>query len=54
LDGVVEAVNEKLQGNPELINDAPYEAWIFRFRPGNPADFAKLLDAKKYRALIGD
>lgn len=53
LDGVVIEINEKLSGNPELINDAPYEAWIFKFRPSNPADSTKLLDAKKYRLLIG-
>lgn len=52
LDGVVEAINEKLQGNPELINESPYEAWIFRFRPSN-TDIGKLLDANGYRKVIG-
>jgi glycine cleavage system H protein len=53
MDGVVEATNEKLQNNPELINDAPYEAWIFRFRPDKPADSGSLLDANRYRELLG-
>jgi glycine cleavage system H protein len=52
LDGIVEAINEKLQGNPELINESPYEAWIFRFRPSN-ADMGNLLDAKGYRKVTG-
>jgi glycine cleavage system H protein len=52
LDGIVEAINEKLQGNPELINESPYEAWIFRFRPSN-ADRGNLLDANGYRKATG-
>jgi glycine cleavage system H protein len=52
LDGIVEAINEKLQGNPELINESPYEAWIFRFRPSR-LDMGKLLDASGYRKVIG-
>jgi len=53
LDGVVEAINEAPQNTPEQINDAPYVAWIFKFRPNNQADLSKLLDAKAYRKLLG-
>jgi len=52
LDGNVTAINEALQGNPEQINDTPYSAWIFRFKPNNVADIAKLLDAQAYQALL--
>lgn len=54
LDGVVNAINEALQGTPEQINDAPYEAWIFKLQPSNPADISKLLSASAYRKLLGD
>ncbi len=50
LDGVVTAVNERLQNNPELINDKPYDTWIFKFRNDN-ADLSGLLDAGAYRKL---
>lgn len=50
LNGVVTAVNESLQTNPELINDKPYDAWIFKFRCDN-ADLSGLLDADAYRKL---
>lgn len=53
LDGVVEAINEVPQNMPEQINDAPYVAWIFKFRPNDQTDSAKLLDAKAYRKLLG-
>jgi glycine cleavage system H protein len=51
LDGVVVAINENLHNTPELINDAPYEAWIFRFKPDDSADIKALLDAKSYREI---
>lgn len=54
LDGVVNAVNEALLGTPEKINDAPYEAWIFKLQPSNPADITNLLSATAYRKLLGD
>jgi len=53
LDGVITAVNEALQNTPEQINDAPYSAWIFKFRPDNQADMAKLQGAEAYRKLLG-
>lgn len=53
LDGEVVAINEALQGNPEYINDKPYANWIFKYRPSNPADADKLLDAKAYETLLG-
>ena len=52
LDGVVEAINDALQNTPEQINDAPYVAWIFKFRSNSQTDLAKLLDAKAYRKLL--
>lgn len=53
IDGVVTAVNESLQVNPEQINDAPYKTWIFKFKPSNPNDINKLIDAKAYETLLG-
>ena len=51
LNGKVVEINEALQGNPEYINDKPYANWIFKYRPDNPSDAEKLLDAKAYEAL---
>jgi glycine cleavage system H protein len=53
LDGIVEAINAALQNAPEQINDTPYVAWIFRFRPSKQTDSAQLLDAAAYRKLLG-
>ncbi|HGY9627228.1 TPA: glycine cleavage system protein GcvH [Pseudomonas putida] len=52
--GEVTAVNEALADSPELLNDEPYEAWIFKLKPSNPAELDKLLDAAGYQAAIGE
>lgn len=52
--GEVIAVNEELSGSPELLNSDPYGAWIFKLKPGNPADLENLLDAAGYKAAIGE
>lgn len=52
--GEVIAVNEELSGSPELLNSDPYGAWIFKLKPGNPADLDTLLDAAGYKAAIGE
>lgn len=52
--GEVIAVNEELSGSPELLNSEPYNAWIFKLKPSNPADLEKLLDAAAYKAAIGE
>jgi glycine cleavage system H protein len=53
LAGRVVAVNEALQGAPELINSDPYgEGWIFELELSDPGQLDALLDAEAYRALI--
>jgi len=51
VDGQIVAVNDVLENAPERINQAAFETWIFKFRPTNPADIDKLLDAAGYAAL---
>lgn len=51
--GTVVDANAKLGENPELVNDAPYEAgWLWKLKPANPADVDGLLDAAGYIALL--
>jgi glycine cleavage system H protein len=52
--GEVIAVNDELQGSPELLNSDPYGAWIFKLKPANAGDLDKLLDAAGYKAAIGE
>lgn len=49
--GEVIAVNTELADAPEKINADAYAAWIFRLKPSNPAEFARLLDAEAYQKV---
>ncbi len=53
LAGEVVAGNADLGGQPELINQDPYGAgWLMRIRPDDKAQFASMLDAKAYAAVL--
>lgn len=52
IEGEVTEVNEELDGEPELVNSAPFgEGWIFSMKPANPEDLEGLLDANAYEAI---
>ncbi len=51
--GTVVAINEKLQQNPNSINEDPYgEGWICRLKFDDNTQLAGLLDADHYKELI--
>ena len=52
VDGTVIEINEALINAPELMNDKPYEAWIFKFKPQEHSFGKQLLTAKDYQTLI--
>lgn len=52
--GEVIAVNDALADNPELLNEEPYGAWIFKLKPSDAAELEELLDAAAYQAAIGE
>ncbi len=49
VDGEIEAFNDALDVEPELINASAYDTWIFKIRPVNADDVDHLLDADGYR-----
>jgi len=42
--------NAAAAASPAQLNEAPYEAWLFRMRPAEPEAFEALLDAAAYAA----
>lgn len=54
LSGSVLSINQAVIDAPELINEAPYDHWIFSFQPEDPAQLVGLLDAGAYRQLLND
>lgn len=54
VSGEVIEVNPALEKTPELINKEPYEGgWMIRIKISNASEVNNLLDAKKYRELVG-
>jgi glycine cleavage system H protein len=54
LSGEIVAINEKIPDHWELINKDAFAAWLFRLKPSDPGELAKLLDAAKYAATAED
>ena len=53
MSGTVTAVNESLDGTPELVNSDPYgEGWLFELTPADASAVDDLMDAAAYQASI--
>ena len=51
MNGTVTEINKNLLDTPELINENPYNAWIFKFNPNDKENIKHFLDANAYQAL---
>lgn len=52
MNGVVIEINSDLLNAPEGINENPYKAWIFKFKPTDITEINHFLTAKSYADLI--
>jgi glycine cleavage system H protein len=54
LTGQVLEINDKLDGNPELVNSDPYgDGWMIKMSVSEQGEVAELLSAADYRELVG-
>ena len=54
VDGVVVEVNDKLESEPELVNNDPYgEGWMVKIKLDNPSQVDELLDLAAYEKITG-
>ena len=51
---VVEVNNEKLEDEPEFVNEAPYDAWICKIKVADMAEYEALLTAEQYEATLAE
>ena len=52
--GKVTEINKALVDSPELVNTDPFgNGWMIKAELKNPSDLDDLLDAKAYKALVG-
>ena len=55
VSGEIIAVNEELEGSPELVNSDPYSAgWLFRIKLDDESELANLLDAEGYQNVVDE
>ena len=52
MNGVVTEINDDLLNAPEGINDKPYAAWIFKFKPDDITATTHFLSAEAYKTLV--
>ncbi len=54
VSGTVVEVNTELEDTPELVNDAPYEAWFFKVQPGDnlQAELNDLMEPEEYSRFV--
>ena len=53
VSGEVIEINESLEDEPELVNNAPYEGgWLFKIQMSEETDLDNLLTADQYQAQI--
>lgn len=51
--GEVLAVNDKVEGAPELVNSDPYgDGWLIRVRLSDPSELDGLIDEAAYRSYL--
>lgn len=51
--GEILAINEELEGAPELVNQDPYgDGWMIRFDPSEPDQYEDLMDSDEYEAFV--
>lgn len=53
VSGTIVATNTRLEDEPELVNDSPYEeGWLFKIQPDNQAELDGLLTLADYEAEL--
>ncbi len=55
VSGEIVAVNEELDGEPELLNEEPYvRGWMFRIKASDISELDGMLSAEDYLAKVDD
>lgn len=50
--GIIMEINEKVLDEPQLVNDAPYENWLFSIKADDMAELENLMSANAYLQMI--
>lgn len=50
ISGEVVEINEKLEDEPEYINDDPYDAWIIKVKISDESEMENLINSEEYES----
>ena len=54
VSGEVTEINDKLENDPAIINQSPYDdGWMIKLKLANPDELSGLMDAAGYKDMIG-
>jgi glycine cleavage system H protein len=54
VSGEVAEINDKLEGDPALVNQSPYDdGWMIKLKLKSPDEVSGLMDAAAYKEMIG-
>jgi len=57
VSGEIVSLNEAVDATPELVNEKPYEVWLFKIKPSSESslasEFDQLMSLEKYSATTG-
>jgi glycine cleavage system H protein len=54
VSGEVAAINDKLEGDPALVNQSPYaDGWMIKVTLTNPDEVTEMMDAAAYKEMTG-
>lgn len=51
VSGEILEANPVAADEPEMVNQDAYACWLFKIKPSDPAEYAKLLDAAAYTTV---
>ena len=53
ISGEIIEINEKLETEPELLNNSPFEdGWLIKVKIADDSEFEKLMSAKEYESFV--
>jgi glycine cleavage system H protein len=53
ISGEIIEVNDKLETEPELLNNSPYEdGWLIKVKISDPSEIEKLMSSKDYEKFV--
>lgn len=52
VSGVLSRVNSDLNSTPELVNQKPYESFLFAITMSDPSEVSQLLDSTAYGKIV--